>query len=88
MDEYYRPLYERLGGAIRAGIARSEFRDVDPQQTVLTLVAMLVFYFRAVPAVAGLWRCGPLNPSQGAARRRAVLDFLEHGLFASSTRAR
>jgi TetR/AcrR family transcriptional regulator len=88
MDEYYRPLHERLSATIRAGIARGEFREVDPQQTVLTLVAMTVFYFAAAPVLAELWHCDPLKPSRVAARRRAVLDFLEHGLFLSSVRTR
>jgi hypothetical protein len=79
-------LHDRLSNTIRAGIARGEFRNVDPQQTVLTLVAMTVFYFAAAPVLAELWRCDPLKPSRVAARRRAVVDFLEHGLFASSAR--
>ncbi len=86
VDEYYRPLHDRLAATIRAGIARGEFREVDPGQTVLTLVAMTVFYFAAAPLLAELWHCDPLKPSRVAARRRAVLDILEHGLFASSAR--
>lgn len=86
VDEYYRPLHDQLTATIRAGIARGEFREVDPKQTVLTLVAMTVFYFGAAPLLAELWHCDPLKPSRVAARRRAVLDFLEHGLFASSAR--
>lgn len=86
VNEFYRPLHGRLCATIRAGIARGEFRDVDPRQTVLTLVAMTVFYFGAAPVVGEVWRCDPLKPSRVAARRRAVLDFLKHGLFASSAR--
>ena len=88
VDEYFRPLHNRLSATIGEGIARGEFREVDPQQTVLTLVAMTVFYFAAAPVVAELWHCDPLKPSRVAARRRAVLDFLEHGLFVSSVRTR
>jgi Tetracyclin repressor-like, C-terminal domain len=86
VDEYYRPLHDRLTATIRAGIARGEFREVDPRQTVLTLVAMTVFYFAAAPLLAELWHCDPLKPTRVAARRRAVLDILEHGLFAPSAR--
>lgn len=88
VDAFYRPLHDRLAATIRAGVARGEFRDVDPRQTVLTLVAMTVFYFAAAPVVGELWRCNPLAPSRVAARQRAVLDFLEHGLFASPARTR
>jgi len=88
VDEYYRPLHDLLSATIQDGITQGEFRQVDPPQTVLTLVAMTVFYFAAAPVVAKLWRCDPLKLSRVAARRRAVLDFLEHGLFALSARKR
>jgi AcrR family transcriptional regulator len=86
--EYFRPLQKRLAAAIRDGIANGEFRQVDPQQTVVTLVAVTVFYFSAAPVLAELWQCDPLKPQRVAARRRAVLDFLEHGLFLPTARTR
>ncbi len=49
---------------------------------------MTVFYFAAAPVLAELWRCDPLEPRRVAARRRAVLDFLEHGLFLQAARTR
>jgi TetR/AcrR family transcriptional regulator len=78
---YFGPLYRRLTATIRSGIARGEFRRVDPQHTALTLIAMTVFYFAAAPVLTELWRCDPLTPARVAARRRSVLDFLQHGLF-------
>jgi TetR/AcrR family transcriptional regulator len=88
VDRYFRPLNNRLMATIRAGIECGDFRKVDPRQTALTLVAVTVFYFAAAPVLAELWRCDPLTPARRAARRMAVLDFLEHGLFTSSRRAR
>lgn len=85
---YFGPLYRRLAAAIRSGIARGEFRRVDPQHTALTLIAMTVFYFAAAPVLAELWRCDPLAPARVAARRRSVLDFLQHGLFQQGARKR
>ena len=84
---YFGPLYRRLASTVRAGIARGEFRRVDPQNTALTLIAMTVFYFAAAPVLGELWRCNPLAPARVAARRRSVLDFLEHGLFRQGVRA-
>ena len=83
---YFGPLYRRLTATIRSGIARGEFRRVDPQHTALTLIAMTVFYFAAAPVLTELWRCNPLAPARVAARRRSVLDFLEHGLFRQGAR--
>ena len=84
----FRPLQQRLAGTIREGIARGEFRRVDPRHMVLSVIAMTVFYFAAAPVIAELWQCNPLTPQRVAARRRAILDFLEHGLFLSAARKR
>jgi TetR/AcrR family transcriptional regulator len=88
VENYFRPLHGRLTAAIRGGIARGQFRRVDPGNTVVTLIAMTVFYFAAAPVLGELWRCDPLTPRRVAARRRAVLDFLEHGLFLRRARTR
>jgi TetR/AcrR family transcriptional regulator len=86
--QYFQPLHARLVAAVRAGIAQGEFREVDPQQTVLTMIAMMAFYFAAAPVLAELWQCNPLAAPRVAARRRAVLDFLVHGLFLRRARTR
>jgi len=52
------------------------------------LVAMTVFYFAAVPVLTQLWRVEPLAPRRVAARRRAVLDFVEHAMFLPAARKR
>jgi TetR/AcrR family transcriptional regulator len=88
VENYFRPLHGRLTAAIRGGIARGEFRRVDPRNTVVTLIAMTVFYFAAAPVLGEMWGCDPLTPKRVAARRRAVLDFLEHGLFLQRARTR
>jgi TetR/AcrR family transcriptional regulator len=88
VQEHLRPLHARLTGVIRAGIAQGEFRRVDPQHTLFSLVAMTVFYFAAVPVLTQLWRIEPLAPRRVAARRRAVLDFVGHALFLPAARKR
>jgi TetR/AcrR family transcriptional regulator len=88
VSEYFRPLHHRLVATIREGIRQGEFRRVDPQHTVLTMIAMIVFYFSAAPVLTELWQCDPLTPPRVAARRRAILDFLEHGLFLRAARGR
>lgn len=88
VQKFFRPLHDRLTATIRSGIAHGEFRRVDPRNTVVTLIAMTVFYFAAAPVLGELWRCDPLKPRRVADRRRAVLDFLEHGLFTHAARTR
>jgi len=86
VDHYFRPLHQRLSRAIEEGIAAGEFRRVDASHTVLTIIAMTVFYFAAAPVLSQIWGRDALRPQAVAARRRAILDFLEHGLFHSSAR--
>ncbi len=88
VDHYFRPLHRRLSRAIEAGIAAGDFRPVDAQQTVLTIIAMTVFYFAAAPVLSEIWGRDALRPQAVAARRRAILDFLQHGLFRRPTRDR
>jgi AcrR family transcriptional regulator len=86
--DYLRPVHQRLTAVIRAGIAKKEFRRVDARHTLFTLVAMTVFYFAAAPVLTELWQCNPLLPRRVAARRRAILDFVEHALFLPPARKR
>ena len=86
VDHYFRPLHHRLSRAIEAGIASGEFRRVDAHQTVLTIIAMTVFYFAAAPVLSEIWGRDALRPQAVAARRRALLDFLEHGLLRRASR--
>jgi TetR/AcrR family transcriptional regulator len=88
VQEHLRPLYRRLTAVLRAGIAGREFRRVDPQHTLFSLIAMTVFYFAAAPVLTQLWHCEPLAPRRVAARRRAILDFVEHALFLPAARKR
>lgn len=86
--EHLRPLHQRLTAVIRAGIAKGEFRRVEPRHTIFNLVAITVFYFAAAPVLTEVWKCDPLTPRLVAARRRAILDFVEHALFLSPARQR
>ena len=86
VQRYFRPLHQRLSRAIEAGITAGDFRPVDPHHTVLTIIAMTVFYFAAAPVLSEMWGRDALRPQGVAARRRAILDFLEHGLFRTSSK--
>ncbi|MBI1750115.1 MAG: TetR family transcriptional regulator [Acidobacteria bacterium] len=88
VDNYLRPLHQRLARAVERGITAGEFRRVDAQHTVTTLIAMTTFYFAAAPLLSELWGRDALHPRAVEGRRRAILDFLEHGLFRARTRSR
>lgn len=78
---YLRPLYRRLGELLRAGIRRREFRTVDIDNTVVSLIALTVFYFAAAPVLSQIFERDIYEPRRVAARQQAVMDFIRHGLL-------
>jgi len=84
---HHRPLHKRAVKTIREGISRGQFRAVDPDQMVFTIFGMIMYYFATGALASQIWNRDIWNPRNVAERRRAVLDFLEHGLFAHPTAA-
>lgn len=79
---YHRPLHRRAVKTIHEGIARGQFRAVNPDQMVFTIFGMIMYYFATGALASQIWNRDIWNPRNVAERRRAVLDFLEYGLFA------
>ena len=75
------PGHRLLQRMIQDGIARGEFRRVDPKQTVITLIGMIGFYFSSSVVHSEILGKNAFSPKAVAERKRAVVDFLEHGLF-------
>lgn len=78
---HFLPGHRLLQRVIQDGIKRGEFRKVDPQQTVITLIAMIAFYFSSSVVQSEILGKNAFSPKAVAERKRAVIDFLEHGLF-------
>jgi len=78
---HHRPLHQRAVKTIREGIARKQFRAVDPDQMVFTIFGMIMYYFATGQLASQIWNRDIWNPKNVEQRRVAVLDFLEHGLF-------
>jgi len=78
---YFQPLYLRLGGVIREGIATGVFREVNPMQFVPSMVALVVFYFITAPIMKSITGFDPLSPERVAERKAAVLDFISAALL-------
>lgn len=83
---HHRPLHRRAVKTIREGIARKQFRPVDPDQMVFTIFGMIMYYFATGQLASQIWNRDIWNPKNVEQRRRAVLDFLEHGLFLKPSR--
>jgi len=88
VQKYFRPFHKRLSRAIEQGIAAGEIQPVDPNNTVFSIIAITVFYFAAAPVLSKVLGHDALRPQAVAARKRAILDFLERGLFRPPKRAK
>ena len=81
IHNYIRPIFLRVSEVMREGIARGEFRPVNPVHFVPSMVAMIVFYFSSAPVMQKIVGFNPLTPERIAERRAAVLDFISAALF-------
>ena len=86
--EYLRPFHNRLVGTIREGIAAGQMRRVDPDHTAFTILGMTTSYFAAAPILSAIAGRNLLAPRALADRKRALLDFLDHGLNGAKARFR
>ncbi len=79
--EHFLPLYQRLVRVIERGVRMGELRPVDSHHTVLSLVALTVFYFSAAPLVKAVTRRDPYEKLNLARRKQEVLKFIRYALF-------
>jgi TetR/AcrR family transcriptional regulator len=86
--QYLRPFHNQLVRTIEEGIAAGEFRAVDPDHTALSILGMTTSYFAAAPIMSEVVGRDLLAPRSVEARKRALMDFLDHGLHSESRRAR
>ncbi|MGC2694371.1 MAG: TetR/AcrR family transcriptional regulator [Candidatus Angelobacter sp.] len=81
MERHGRPIYGRLEKLIREGITAGDFRQLDPAQTVTSIIGTIVFYFISMPAQQIMHAGDPGSPERIAQRRAAVLDFICAAVF-------
>jgi TetR/AcrR family transcriptional regulator len=80
-NEYFKPLFAKLSKVVQEGIALGEFRRVDPQQFIPSMIAVIVFYFSSAHVMRLMSGSDPFTPERLAERRAAVLDFISAALF-------
>ena len=81
IKDYIQPIFVRVSEVIKEGIAKGDFRPVNPVHFVPSMVAMIVFYFSSAPMMQKIIGFNPLTPERIAERRAAVLDFISAALF-------
>lgn len=88
LRDYQRPLIRRIVGLIEAGIRSGELRRVDAQQAAFSILGATTSYFAIAPLWSHFLGRDLLRKRALEARRRALLDFLRHGLFPPERRKR
>ncbi|HKD64468.1 MAG TPA: TetR/AcrR family transcriptional regulator [Candidatus Acidoferrales bacterium] len=78
--EYFKPFMKHLTAVIAEGIVSGEFREVDPHQVAFTMLGATAFYFASAPVMKQIVGRDLLAPAALEARRKALLDFVEHAL--------
>jgi TetR/AcrR family transcriptional regulator len=88
VQEHLRPSHNRLVRTLEEGIRAGEFRNVDTHQTAFTIMGMTTSYFAAAPILSHVAGHNLMAPKALIARKRSLLDFLNHGLLRTKVRSR
>jgi TetR/AcrR family transcriptional regulator len=88
VQEHLRPSHNRLVRTLEDGIRAGEFRNIDTHQTAFTIMGMTTSYFAAAPILSHVAGHNLMAPKALIARKRALLDFLSHGLLRPKVRSR
>jgi TetR/AcrR family transcriptional regulator len=83
VKNFFRPLLGKVVATIEDGIANGEFRKVNPQHFMNSMIAVIAFYFTAVPVIKAVSGKDPLSAEALGVRREAMIDFIGGTLFAN-----
>ena len=86
--EYLRPFHNSFVRTIEEGIAAGEIRRIDPNHAAFTILGAATSYFAAAPIMSHVAGHNLLAPQAVASRKRALLDFVEHGLLRKGPKSR
>jgi TetR/AcrR family transcriptional regulator len=86
--EHLRPSHNSLVQTLDEGVRAGEFREIDTNQTAFTIMGMTTSYFAAAPILSHVAGHDLMAPKALIARKRSLLDFLNHGLLRSKVRSR
>jgi TetR/AcrR family transcriptional regulator len=75
------PLFRKVAELVERGMHDGEFRSYDVTHTVISMVALTVFYFGAAPVLERVSGTDPLDEENIRKRRREVLRFIRYALF-------
>lgn len=78
--EHFRPLHRHVARSIEKAVAAGEFREVDADQMAFITLGMVTSYFAGAPIMSRVMGRDLLSAEAVEKRKRALLNFLDHGL--------
>jgi TetR/AcrR family transcriptional regulator len=87
VQQYLRPFHNQIVRTIENGVAAGEFRAVDPAHMAFSILGMTTSYFAAAPILSAVAGRQLLAPQALEERKRALLDFINHGLVRAGARS-
>src|SRR5690348_2111060 len=79
--EFFVPLHRQLASVVERGVREGEFRSMDTRHTVMSLAAVIVFYFTAAPVWTIVTRTDPYEKANLALRKKEVVQFIRYALL-------
>ncbi len=79
--KYFVPRSQAFHKLLVRGIRDGELRRTDPRHAALSIVALIVFYFSAVPVLQLLGHANAYSAANLKRRKQEVRDFIRFGLF-------
>lgn len=76
VETFFKPLFDRGVAFMREGIARGEFKKVDPHQFLMSIYALTMAYFSDAEFMRMLLGQDPLSAKMLRRRREQVLDMI------------
>ncbi len=88
VTNYMRPSFSRVAALLAEGVKQGKFRDIPPQQFLVSMLGTIIFYFISTPVFRVFSNSDPMAQDALIARRAAVLDFIAAAIFRSPAEAK
>jgi len=80
--KYIRKVHRELAKVVRQGAKTGDFKPLNPEHFVYSVVGMINFYFACAPALKAVSGHEPLGAASIALRKTEVMRFITQALFA------
>jgi TetR/AcrR family transcriptional regulator len=84
IKQYFRPTFSRVTALVQEGMAKGEFRRVDPPHFVPLMISSIAVHLKNALLMKAITGIDMTTPEFLSGRRAAMLDFISAALFTKS----